>query len=341
MGSTQVTIDGEDFLINGSPTYEGRTYEGHRIEGLLMNSRMVQAVYDDLNPETRSRWDYPDGRWDPDRNTAEFIAMLPVYRSHGLIGVTINLQGGSPEGYSETQPWINSAFGHDGTLRPAYMTRLERVLAEADRLGMVVILGFFYFGQDERIADEAGVLAAVDNATDWLVSGGYENVIIEIANEIDVPRYEHEIIQPARCHELIERVQKRSGGTLLTGTSFAGGSIPTENVVAVSDFLLVHGNGVSDSNRIRTMVDECRKRSSYRGQPILFNEDDHFNFDKPDNNMLAAVEKHAGWGFFDYRMQGEGFDQGFQNPPVNWGLSSERKRGFFELLSKVTGSDPR
>ena len=54
---------------------------------------------------------------------------------------------------------------------------------------MVVILGYFYFGQDQRLTDEAAVVAAADNATAWVVAGGYANVIVEIANEIDVPHY--------------------------------------------------------------------------------------------------------------------------------------------------------
>ena len=53
---TRVGIDGERFLINGRPTYEGRTWREHRIEGLLMNARLVQGTFDDLNPETRNRW---------------------------------------------------------------------------------------------------------------------------------------------------------------------------------------------------------------------------------------------------------------------------------------------
>ena len=32
------------YYINGTPTYAGRVWRGHRIEGLLLNSRMVQAV---------------------------------------------------------------------------------------------------------------------------------------------------------------------------------------------------------------------------------------------------------------------------------------------------------
>ncbi len=72
--------------------------------------------------------------------------------------------------------------------------------------------------------------------------------------------------------------------------------------------------------------------------PILFNEDDHFDFDKPRNNFIAAVSQYASWGYFDFRMKGEGFDEGYQSVPVNWGISSARKRGFFQLLREMTGS---
>ncbi len=77
----------------------------------------------------------------------------------------------------------------------------------------------------------------------------------------------------------------------------------------------------------------------YHGQPILFNEDDHFAFDKPENHFIAAVSEHASWGCFDYNMKGEGFDAGYQSVPVNWAISSERKTGFFELLSQITGAN--
>jgi hypothetical protein len=120
---TQVEIDGERFIVNGEPTYKGRTFRGHQIEGLLLNSRMVQATFDDENPETRERWAYPDtGEWDPERNVKEFLDALPVYRSHGLLGVTVNLQGGNPTGYGWPQPWENTAFAPDGELKPPIWT---------------------------------------------------------------------------------------------------------------------------------------------------------------------------------------------------------------------------
>ncbi|HUU22389.1 MAG TPA: hypothetical protein VM389_07610 [Phycisphaerae bacterium] len=335
---TTVGIDGQAFQINGRPTYPGRVYEGMKVEGLLLNARLVQGIFDDRNPDTRATWDYPDGPWAPDRNTDEFVAAMGVWRRRGLISFTINFQGGSPQGYSKHQPWHNSAFEADGSLREDYLGRLRRILDAADDLGMAVILGLFYFGQDHRLADDDAVRQGVDNAVDWLCQTGYTNVLIEIANEVNVRAYTRDVIKTDRCSELIERVKARSAGRLLVSTSMGGGAIPPESIIAAADFLLLHGNGVGEPDRIRQMVDQCRHSPAYRGQPILFNEDDHFDFDKPDNNFLAAVSRYAGWGYFDYRMAGEDFEQGYQSVPVDWGISSSRKRGFFDLLSKVTGS---
>ncbi|MCL4194480.1 MAG: hypothetical protein KJZ87_22280 [Thermoguttaceae bacterium] len=339
---TAVSISADRFLINDRPTYEGRTWQGRPIEGLLLNSRMVQGIFDDLNPETVGMWAYPDtGRWDAERNTREFIAAMPVWRAHGLLAFTINLQGGSPQGYSSKQPWHNSAIAPDGSLREAYMSRLARIVDAADQLGMVVILGYFYFGQDERIADEAAVVRAVDHATRWVLDGGWRNVLIEINNECNV-RYDHPILRPDRVHELIERVQKtsRDGRRLLAGTSYGGGTIPGENVVRTADFLLLHGNGVGDPAKIAEMVRRTRAVPGYSPKPILFNEDDHFDFDRPVNNFTAALGEYASWGYFDFRQKGEAFDAGYQSVPVDWSINSPRKRGFFKLLAEITGSRP-
>ena len=53
---TAVSIVGDEFHINSRPTYAGRLWGGHRIQGLLLNSRMVQGTFDDRNPETVKNW---------------------------------------------------------------------------------------------------------------------------------------------------------------------------------------------------------------------------------------------------------------------------------------------
>ncbi len=336
---TTISIQGDRFFINGRPTYEGRSYKGMKIEGLLMNSRMVQGIYDDLNPATRSRWNYPDtGKWDADRNTREFIAAMPEWRKHGLLAITLNLQGGSPQGYSKDQPWHNSAIEADGSLRTDYLQRLERIINKADQLGMVVILGYFYFGQDQRVQDEAAVKRAVVNATNWLQQKGWRNVLVEVNNECNIKAYDHAILKTERVHELINLVKEttHNGRRLLVGTSYGGGAIPTTNVVQASDFLLLHGNGVKDPNRIAEMVEITRRDPAYRPMPMLFNEDDHFDFDQPANNFLKAVGAYASWGYFD--PGASDYRDGYQCPPVYWGINTERKKAFFNLLRQVTGA---
>ena len=219
-------------------------------------------------------------------------------------------------------------------MRPDFAKRLDRIIVEADKLGMVVILGIFYFGQDERLKDEKAVIAAVDNVVKWLQEKGYKNVVIEVANESNNKSYKHEIISNERIHELILRIKKKAPA-LLVATSFNGNTLPPDKVVQVSDYILIHGNGVSKPSRITEMVQQVRALPSYKPMPIVFNEDDHFDFDKPENNFVAATKAYASWGYFDFRMKDEGFDEGYQSVPVNWGISSDRKKGFFNLVKDI------
>jgi hypothetical protein len=336
---TTVTIRGEQFLLNGKPTYAGRSYRGMKIEGLLMNVRAVQGIFDDLNPETRGKWAYPDtGTWDADRNTREFVAALPEWQRHGVLAFTINLQGGSPEGYSKDQPWENSAIDPNGKLRPAYMSRLARILDRADELGMVAIVGCFYFGQDQRVKDEAAVERAVVNTTNWLLDRDYRNVLLEVDNECNIRSYDHEILKPGRVDELIELVKntRRGGRRLLVGTSYGGGTPATANVVKASDFLLLHGNGPDDPARIRQMIQTSRKVETWRPMPVMINEDDHFRFEEPANHMMTSLREYVSWGYFDPGKSD--YSDGYQCPPVNWGINTERKRQFFAKCKEVTGA---
>ena len=340
---TTLTIAGDAFLLNGEPTFKGRTWRGHRVEGLLPNSRMVQGIFDDLNPDTRGQWAYPDTKsWDPDRNTREFIAAMPAWRECGLLGFTLNLQGGSPLGYGN-KGWINPAFHGDGTLRPDYFSRLERILDRADELGMVPILGLFYFGQDEQLRDDAAVWRATDLTLAWLFARGYRNVIIEVCNETNERGYGHASLQPAGVPALLRHIRatERDGWRYPAGVSLGGAALPTPEIVAASDVILIHGNnrrGVETTPAtIRAMIAGVRALSGFRPMPIVINEDDHYAFDQSDHNYLAATESRASWGFFDFRREGEAFAEGFQSVPVDWTISSPRKRAFFDLTKEIFG----
>lgn len=337
---TVVEIKGEQFYINGKPTFEGRSWQGNKIAGLLINSRMVQGIFDDLNPESSGGFAYPDTKiWDAERNTDEFIAAMPIWYENGMNAFTLNMQGGSPYGYGNKK-CLNPGFNPDGSLMQPYMNRLDRILKKADELHMVVILGIFYFGQDQHIKDEAGIINATDNLINWLFDKGYRNVIIEIANECDAKAYNHSIIYPERITELINRVKnnQQKGYRFLVSTSFGGCVMPNSNVVKASDFLLIHGNGAKSPKQIQSLIDSTKMVKGYRSMPIVNNEDDHFDFEKDTNNFVVSIKNYVSWGYFDFRFPKEtAYSEGYQSVPVDWGVNSERKKAFFKKAKEITG----
>lgn len=342
---TVVSIEGSRFLINGTPTHQGKSWKGHSIEGQLFNSRMVQALADDENPATRGVWMYPDmGEFSAQRNNDEFLAALKDYKAHGLDAVGINLQCGSPQGYSFVQPWILTAFDADGSLKHPWLARLDKVITECDRLGMVVILGLFYWKQTRIFRDEQAVKAAVTNIVDWLAGRGARNVLLEIGNEVDLPYYQP-IIHVDRCHELVQLAQRHAEGRfdtpnsrILVSTSICKPEPVTDALMGCIDYLLFHGNVAHHPDSIRLLSRLNRSREAFRDMPVMINEDDHFDFDQPDNNFAAAIGENVSWGYFDYRMNREGYEEGFQSLPVDWSISTARKKGFFTMLKQVTGA---
>jgi hypothetical protein len=176
------------------------------------------------------------------------------------------------------------------------------------------------------------------------------NVLIEINNQADVAdlglvrlQYHHDVLRPARVHELVRRVQDRSQhgvanpiGRLLVGTSFCG--LPPESTITVSDFILLHGNNLNGPDEVRRLVDLCRMSRAYTDKPVVFNEDDHTDFGASDNHLTAAISRYGSWGFFDYRRKGEDFGEGYRGMPTSWSVNTARKRAFFESIRQNTGS---
>ncbi|MGB5943966.1 MAG: hypothetical protein WBG71_13870 [Leeuwenhoekiella sp.] len=307
-----------------------------------MNSRMVQGIFDDLSREVHPDFAYPDtGLWDAERNTKEFIAAMPVWKSYGLNCFTLNIQGGSPWGYGG-DPYLNPGFHEDGRLMKDYANRLDAILKEADRLQMVVILGIFYFRQDQHLKDEEAVKNATSNVVDWLFEKNHRNVLIEIANETSDrdDKYHHEILKQDRVHELIELVTNTSknGYRYLAGVSYRGRVVPKANVIQTSDFLLIHGNGAKNPAEIDKLIHKTRTAMGDRVMPIVNNEDDNYNYGDAQNDLVNSVKQYVSWGFFDFRREGEtDITEGYQSVPVDWGVNSERKKEFFNKLSEITG----
>ena len=249
---TRLTLDGPRFKINGTVTYPGQTAEGK-----LMNVRMANSVFEDLDRPA----------FDPEANTDEFVDRMHDYVALGVRGFTVSLQGGYP-GYEGA---INSAFLKNGALRSAYLTRVARVIERADALGAVIILSLFYQRQDQRLADEQAIRAGVVNAVDWIRNRGYRNVILEIANEYGHSGFDHAILRTDAGVASLIRLANQRYAALPVSASYLRSGQTTAQVASASDLILVHLNAVSSPDiaaRVRAL------RNATPGKPIVCNEDD-------------------------------------------------------------------
>ncbi len=282
--STSIKIDQGLWMLNGKVTYPGT-----RAEGLLLNVRMVNAVFEDRNPDT-----CPKG-FDPDRNTEAFLQKISEYVSLGVRAFTLCLQGGPP-GYAGA---LNSAYQGDGSLRPEYRKRVERVIEACDREGAVVILSCFDEEQDQVLREAGAVKAAVKNTAGWIRERGYTNVLLEIANEFANPGFDHKQIQASEgIRELIRLAKETCPGLLVSASGGSGGRIP--HMISIeSDFLLLHFGKVP-VQKILERVASADKVS----KAIVCNGDSKIG-EVGARALEATVNALASWGYSNQKQNQE------------------------------------
>jgi len=275
-GETTISIVNGQWCINGRVTYAGAP-----AEGLLMNVRMVNAVFEDANDQTR-----PKG-FDADANAAAFIKQIPDYSASGVRAFTICLQGGHC-GYEGA---VNSAFNPDGTLKGSYLQRVRRVIEACDKSGVAVILGCYYQRQDQILKDEAAVRAGVANTVKWIGQCGFTNVVLEIANEYALGGFDHQIIKTPQGEAELIALAKRAAPKLLVSTGGMGKGLLPAEIAEAADFLLIHFNNTPLVD-IPARIAALKK---YR-KPIVCNEDDKVGAEAVQA-AARSVTAGASWGF--------------------------------------------
>lgn len=281
---TKVAIKDNRWLINGQPVHEGSP-----AEGLLMNVRMVNTVFEDRGPNINDHF----ADFDPDENTNRFIEKIPEYVAHGVRAFTISLQGGLP-GYEGA---INSAFNADGSLRKDYLDRVERIIQAADQEGVVIILTCFYQRQhshDRALEGKEAIINAVGNVANWITDSGFSNVVLEISNE-----YAHGGFNNWKDGEWLKSVPgqvelihhaKGMAPNLLVSTSGMGNGLIAEPIAQAADFIMIHFNNTA----LEDIPERIEQAHTY-GKPVICNEDDKIGYSGAEAARLS-VKHGAGWG---------------------------------------------
>jgi hypothetical protein len=292
---------------------------GTKAEGLLINSRMIQGISDGFG-----NWPYPNTKkWDAQRNTNEFIANMPLWKSKGLNSFTLGLQGGSPK--IGSSGYKNSAFNGDGSLKQSYLNRLKLVLDKSVEQEMIVILSLFYRNQVSIFGSYSNVLKAMNNILEWLKNNNYHNIIIEPANECEFDEFKTVGLQ---CSQNIPNLIKLAiSYGFPSGNSLKGGKVPSSSIIDASSVILIHGNSLTSNSQYKTMIDKVKNSSKYRKQPIVVNE-----AGTTSSYLDYCISQGVGWGYYD---QGSNnYVDGYQSPPINWGINTSKKKSFFDRTSK-------
>ena len=346
--NTIVTIRGDEFLLNGAVTYtaeSGFPKAAPWIRGKLLMLKSANCIFDDARyPDFGSdsspyfgdvSWDYPDGRWDPDRNTREFVGALPAYRKHGLLMMNANLMGNQPAGRAASHPWVNSAFTPRGDLKPAYLSRLRRVMDAADELGMVMLVGLFYPRMDANVMvqnsikkDDALIRKCIVNAVQFLVESGHRNIMVEIGNESNHPLYNHWMLRGERVFEAIQIAREACAGIFPVSTSVFEIDHLTDKALDSMDFVLLH-TPVGDPKRNGEQMKAAVRRAG-KSKPVMNKEDTSIFC------MAAALE--SGGGFALYFQGLNDYREGLQCIPIDWRINTVGKWNYFSQVARLSGS---
>jgi hypothetical protein len=306
--------DQRAFYVRNAPgeiwqkTYSGAAYRREAL-GKLMNIHLAQALFHD-------EW-MREQPFDPEGNTDAVIQALDFYKSHGVLMIDVSLQG-AHAGYDKAVNGIDreniyrpgrekgmyvSAFRPDGTLKPEWLARLESLLRAADQRDMLVNLMYFYQGQDEQFQSTAAIHRAAHNITDWLIAHNVRNVIVDVANEYDLPgpQWDFKGYIPQNIIPLIDDVRERfknAGYALPIGVSSDGRMRYPQSLQGQVDVLLIHGDGRDAQEKARRVA-ELKDAD----RPVLMTED--------DNGRATTVEHLAGdlasCDIFFYRAAGWGY----------------------------------
>ncbi|MFI3257191.1 MAG: hypothetical protein R3Y36_02710, partial [Spirochaetales bacterium] len=305
MGKTVISIEGENFLINSEKVYSDIESSNPECHGLLFNARFIQGIFDDAKDASKySRFGVK--KWNADENTDALIRSLPQWYAYGLRAFTVGFQGGGPCFTVDSRTINNNPFGTDGSeINDDYKNRMHRLITAADKIGMVVIVSFLYGHQARRLENGLAVRKAVINASRFLKQNAYTNVLIEVANEMDVPEFDvHKIVQePEGMASLIDLARVESGG-MLVSCSGKGGSLEKE-VADASDFILIHGNELS-RQRYYSLIKQAKKIGN--GKPIICNEDS-----SSIGQLKVSQNTHTSWGYYNNMTK--------QEPPADWSIT--------------------
>jgi hypothetical protein len=128
-----------------------------------------------------------------DAVTERHIRCFDNFIAHGINCVGVYIQGSNP-GWPNLDATKNG-YTAEGDLKPDFARRLEWLIREADRRGMVVMVGMISPRKDQEFRDEAAIKHAIETTARFLAERRLRNVFVDILHEFNSARADHDLLR--------------------------------------------------------------------------------------------------------------------------------------------------
>lgn len=117
--------------------------------------------------------------------TERHIRNFDNMTAHGINLIGVYLQG-TNAGFPDAEAGANG-ITRDGKLKPKTAARLESFIREADKRGMVVMVGIITPRKDQEFYDEAAIQSAIQETAKFLTDKKLKNVFVDLMHEFSHP----------------------------------------------------------------------------------------------------------------------------------------------------------
>src|SRR5262245_40523759 len=134
-----------------------------------------------------------------DAVTERHVRNLDNMAAHGINCIGVYVQGSNP-GWPDLKASKNG-YTPEGALRPEFARRLEWLVREADKRGMVVMVGLFSPRKDQELKGEKAVQRACEETAKFLTRRKLQNVFVDIMHEYNHARCDLDIFKEPKGEE--------------------------------------------------------------------------------------------------------------------------------------------
>lgn len=127
-----------------------------------------------------------------DAVTERFVRNFDNMNAHGINLVAAYLQGVNA-GHPDGDAGLNG-FTRHGVIKPEVARRLEFFVREADKRGMVVMIGIIAPRKDQDFYADEDMQAAIENTAKFLEEKKLRNVLVNLCDEFNHPLYAEKLL---------------------------------------------------------------------------------------------------------------------------------------------------